>query len=320
MPYKIIISICLTIALGSVIILSCSSPQQIQFKSRAESIPAGAVKISPAIDAIPPKLVSSEYKTPVPLDEGINTAGAEDSAFVLPDGKMIYFFFTPDCSIPAEKQLTDGATGIYVSQKQGNSWTQATRLILQDQNEVALDGCACARGDTLWFCSARKGNYRGVDMWIAQHKDGKWKWSNAGEKLNSEYQIGEMHITADGSRMYFHSARTGGQGGLDIWVTYRSGENWRQPENVSAVNSAEDEGWPFLTEDGKELWFTRTYLGSPAVFRSKRDGGNWGKPELIISQFAGEPSLDSAGNVYFTHHYFKDNKMIEADIYVAYRK
>jgi len=69
------------------------------------------------------------------------------------------------------------------------------------------------------------------------------------------------------------------------------------------------------------LWFLRTYRGAPAIFRSKRGtDGNWSKPELIVSSFAGEPSLDSEGNLYFTHHYFRDGKMLEADIYFAKRK
>jgi hypothetical protein len=37
-------------------------------------------------------------------------------------------------------------------------------------------------------------------------------------------------------------------------------------------------------------------------------------------QFAGEPSLDNEVNIYFTHHFFKDNVMLEADYYVARRK
>ncbi len=41
---------------------------------------------------------------------------------------------------------------------------------------------------------------------------------------------------------------------------------------------------------------------------------------MILSQFAGEPSLDAAGNLYSTHHYFQEGVMLEADIYVAYRK
>ena len=48
--------------------------------------------------------------------------------------------------------------------------------------------------------------------------------------------------------------------------------------------------------------------------------GQWQEPELIISSFAGEPTLDADGNVYFVHHFYEDGKMIEADIYVAMKK
>ncbi|MFH1637593.1 MAG: hypothetical protein ABIB71_04175 [Candidatus Woesearchaeota archaeon] len=61
-------------------------------------------------------------------------------------------------------------------------------------------------------------------------------------------------------------------------------------------------------------------MRTPAIFRSKRVDGEWQEPELIISQFAGEPTLDSHGNVYFTHHFFEYGEMLEADIYVARRK
>jgi hypothetical protein len=58
-----------------------------------------------------------------------------------------------------------------------------------------------------------------------------------------------------------------------------------------------------------------------AIYRSLKTGGVWSEPQLMISQFAGEPSLDSEGNIYFTHHFFNDaGQMIEADIYAAYRK
>jgi hypothetical protein len=48
--------------------------------------------------------------------------------------------------------------------------------------------------------------------------------------------------------------------------------------------------------------------------------GEWGPAEEIVSNFAGEPTLDAAGNIYFVHHYYKDNRMIEADIYMARKK
>lgn len=289
--------------------------------TREEAIPASAVKMTPENDALPPILHSDEFEAPIPLGQGVNTAGGEDSAFITQDGSALYFFFTPDVSIPAEKQLFDGVTGIWVSQKQNGEWGIAQRVVLQGEDELALDGCVFVQGDEMWFCSARAGNYRGVDMWIARYQEGRWAdWQNAGSKLNVDYGVGELHVTVDGKEIYFHSSRDGGSGGADIWVTRLSNGEWQEPENVEAVNTPDTEGWPFITQDGKGLWFTRFYMGSPAIFRSYKVDGEWGEPELIISQFAGEPSLDNQGNLYFTHHYFEDGKMIEADIYVAYRK
>jgi hypothetical protein len=62
-------------------------------------------------------------------------------------------------------------------------------------------------------------------------------------------------------------------------------------------------------------------LGSPAIYRSVKVNGAWSEPELIISQFAGEPSVDDDGNIYFVHHlYTADSRMKEAEIYTAQRK
>lgn len=308
--------------IGLLLSCGCTSPvpeQQLQ-KDRDSAIPAGAVKISPGTDLLPPVLNSEKYMSPIPLPRTINTAGAEDSAFIMPDGKTLYFFFTPDPKVPPEKQLLDKVTGIYVTRKEGGTWIKPERLILQDTGKLALDGCEFVQGTTMWFCSAREG-YTGVNMFTADFRDGKWgNWQYAGDTLNKEYNLGEMHITADGKELYYHSPRPGGKGGLDIWVSRNMNGNWQRPQNVGILNSPDNEGWPFVTQDGAQIWFTRTYKGSPAIFMSEKSNGTWGEPQLVISQFAGEPSLDMAGNIYFTHHFYKDNVMLEADIYVANRK
>jgi hypothetical protein len=239
----------------------------------------------------------------------------------MPDGSTLYFFFTPDASVPAQRQLFDGVTGIWVSKKEGDGWSEPKRVVLQDKSELSLDGAQFVNETEFWFGSARKGNFRDIDIWTARLKDGRWAdWTNAGKTLNLDYEVGEFHITADGNAMYFHSPRAGGEGEYDIWVTRKANGQWQPPENVAAVNTRDTEGWPYLTRDGQELWFLRTYMGSPAILRSKMTNGQWGESELILSQFAGEPSLDDQGNIYFVHHFFQDGKMIEADIYVAYRK
>lgn len=289
--------------------------------SRIESIPSDITKMSPETDLHPPILHSDEWEAPVPLPAPVNTAGGEDSPFITPDGQALYFFFTPDVRVPAERQLVDGVTGLYVSHLQDEIWGQPQRILLQDPDELSLDGCEFVMGDVMWFCSVRNGNLREIDIWKAYFREGKWTdWENAGERLNLGVGIGELHITADDSQMYFHAEKEGGLGGFDIWVTRFVDGEWRDPENVLAVNTPETDGWPFVSQDGNELWFTRFYLGSPGIFRSIKLDGEWQTPELILSQFAGEPTLDAQGNIYFVHHYYKDGVMLEADIYVAYKK
>src|SRR4030042_916664 len=269
-----VLSVCATTSSPSPV--ESTTPTQIM-KTREGSIPASAIKKIPETDILPPILHSGDYYEPVPLSAVINTAGAEDSPFIIDDASVLYFFFTPDVTIPAEEQLFDGVTGIWVSYQKNGQWQPAQRVSLQDENELALDGCEYVRGNEIWFCSARVGNYRGIDIWVAEFRDGLWMdWKNAGEKLNVEYEIGEFHITSDGSELYFHSDRAGGAGGVDIWVSRKINGEWQTPQNITAVNTPETEGWPFVTADGNELWFNRFFLGPPAIFVSRKTNGQWG--------------------------------------------
>ncbi len=286
---------------------------------RESTIPEDAIKMTPEMDKLPPILHSDEYGEPVPMPYPINTKGAEDSAFITPDGNNFYVWFTPDPNIPVVEQLTDGVTAIYWSKKVNGEWQGPERLILND--DLSLDGCLFVQGNEAWFCSARIGNIRELDIYTVELVNGTWtNWQNAGEPINMEYWTGELHITSDGKQMYYHSEREDSLGCYDIYVIEKVNGEWQPPEPVPAVNTEACEGWPFVTEDMNELWFTRIYLGSPAIYKSELINGTWQEPELILSQFAGESTLDIEGNLYFTHHFYENGTMLEADIYVAYKK
>ena len=295
-------------------------PSEAEEPSRHDKLPADIAKRTPEGDQYPPVLYSFLWDDPVPLPGGVNTAGAEDSPFMAPGDETLYFFFTPDVRVPPEKQLIDGVSGIWVSRKADGVWGEATMVPL-GTGGVHLDGCAYASDDELWFCSARVSNYEGLDFWVTDiGEDGYTNIRNVGEELNVEIEVGELHITDDGCRIYFHSERPGGLGGMDIWYVDREGEGWGEPVNVAELNTPDSEGYPFVSLDGQELWINRWHMGTPGVFRSKLVGGAWSEPQLILGTFAGEPTLDTMGNVYFVHHFYEDGEMIEADIYVAYRK
>ncbi len=288
--------------------------------TRLDALAADAVKLTPADDVYPPLLRADEFSEPVPMPGPINTSGLEDSPFIAPDGRL-FFFFTPSAAVPPEQQLFDGVTGIYVTAQADGGWEEPQRVVLQDPGKLALDVCADVLDDILWFCSAREG-WSGINWFTARQMNGEWtEWQSAAPMLPTDGPVGELHFTSDGQTLYFHSDRQDGAGGKDLWRSDRdAGGAWLSAVNLAQVNTPADEGWPYLTPDGNELWFTRQVLGSPAVFRALRAEDGWSEPELIIERFAGEPTLDAQGNLYFVHHYFRDGVMLEADLYVALRR
>jgi len=185
---------------------------------REDKIPDDAVKMNPETDLFPPQLHSDEYEEPIPVPGLVNTAGAEDSQFIpCCDEDTMYFFFTPDGRVSVELQLLDGVTGIYISEKINDEWTSIERVILQDKGRLSLDGCAFVLENIMWFCTTREG-YTGIHWFTAENVDGKWSnWENS--DFDPSYNVGELHITTDEMELYFHSTRTGGKGGTDIWIS-----------------------------------------------------------------------------------------------------
>lgn len=286
--------------------------------SRYSAIPANAIKGTPQNDNFPPVLHSSAWEPPIPMPGPINTAGAEDSPSITADGQNFYFFFTPDLHIPAEKQLSDNVTGIWWTHIVSGNWSEPQSVFLG--GNPSLDGCEEVYGNVMWFCSARASNYRPIDIYTAQLVNGNWTdVQNAGSFLNKQYQIGEMALSPDGNTLYY--GHTDG-GRSVIWEMHKVNGFWVSPQEVSGLDVGVNESLPFVAPDGKELWFTgnsKTYPG-PATYCSPWNGSGWAKPVEIVSQFAGEPTLDSQGNLYFVHHFVSANlSLIEADIYVAYR-
>ena len=302
-----------SIILFALLIAGCSQ-SSIEIPNRESLIPSDAPKMSPENDTLPPVLLSNDFEEPVPLPYPVNTRGAEDSAFILPDGNTLYVWFTPNNRMDVIEQSQDLVTGIYQFQREAEGWSDPERIWLVKPGEPHLDGCGFFQGNRLWICGVRQG-YEGLHWFTSEYVDGSWSIAQL-DDFPASYEVGELHISRDGNTLYYHSSRPGGQGGLDIWVSEKVNGAWGEPVNLEAVNSSHDEGWPALNPQEDELWITRDY----GIWRSKKVNGEWTEPEEIVSTLAGEATIDQYGNVYFTHHYFEGDTMIEADIYVIRRK
>jgi len=103
--------------------------------------------------------------------------------------------------------------------------------------------CLSRDGQLLFFCSDRKHGLGKWGIYMCTRLGGGWSAPiDCGFNKSGQKQISPF-IASDNQTLYFAADYDGGQGGFDIYVTYRKGENeWSEPKNLGpAVNSARDD-------------------------------------------------------------------------------
>ena len=114
---------------------------------------------------------------------------------------------------------------------------------------------------TLFYGSNRPGS-QGFDVYASPvGEDGYFGPGVLVPEFSSPGRDTRIFIRKDGLEVFITSDRTGGQGLIDIWTSTRDmlSYPWPTPINVpSPVNSASDDGSPWLSRDGTTLYFFST--------------------------------------------------------------
>jgi Tol biopolymer transport system component len=128
-------------------------------------------------------------------------------------------------------------------------------------------------GLSLYFVSDRPGGLGGFDIYAAHRtdRDSEWDPPIPIEALNSAASEFAPAFDPGGHLLFFGSERTGGCGGRDLWVSFRSNKHddvgWEPPVNLGCVvNSPGFDDGPTFFEDEE------TGLGH-LYFVSNRPGG-----------------------------------------------
>jgi tetratricopeptide (TPR) repeat protein len=128
-------------------------------------------------------------------------------------------------------------------------------------------------------------NFLGT-LLVSKLVNGTWsKPERLNENINTKYWESHACISADGKTLYFTSNRKeSGFGGLDIYKSTRLAKgDWGPAVNLgSTINTKYNEETPFITEDGKTLYFSsygHFNIGGYDVFYSTLlDDGSWSVP------------------------------------------
>ncbi|MGH8053797.1 MAG: TolB family protein [Stenotrophomonas sp.] len=115
-------------------------------------------------------------------------------------------------------------------------------------------------------------------------------------------------ISADGQRIFWASNRDGGAGGWDLWQATLQDKRWMDPQPL-ALNSAADEVDPFLSSDGRWLYFASNRNGGRGGFDLYRApvaaNGDIGAPQPLDAainrrQDERAPALADDGRLLFS--------------------
>jgi hypothetical protein len=132
------------------------------------------------------------------------------------------------------------------------------------------------------------------DLYQSKFVDNRWTPSIPvkGIDINTKYWESHGSFSKDGKLLYFTSNRKGGIGDEDIYVSKQldNGE-WGAPRNLGKnINTSLNEDTPFITEDGKTLYFSSqgfTNMGGYDIFVSHFEGDTaWSLPENMGYPFS----------------------------------
>ncbi len=175
---------------------------------------------------------------------------------------------------------------VYFVTGEGGNWNAPNDITY----DIASDGYFSTNylnygGD---FMLLYRDDYGNGNIYYTELENGKWnRIERMPKQISSRANETHACLTKDGSTMYFVSDREGGIGGKDIYSSIKDAKGrWGVPVNLGEViNTPFEEETPFISEDGKTLYFAseaHASMGGYDIFKSTMGAdGEWSQPQNI---------------------------------------
>ncbi|HKL37795.1 MAG TPA: hypothetical protein VJ876_02805 [Bacteroidales bacterium] len=172
------------------------------------------------------------------------------------------------CFYPDEKRLllvlregSDGSDALYISNREAEGWSPpektADTLLGPTIGSLSISG----KGNIFYSGNMSQGTLS--DILITEYRNQQYMppW-NPGANINTPYKEMNPFISPDESYLLFSSDRPGGYGGTDLYISIRLNHGeWAPACNLGPyINSEQNESRPYLSPDGKYLFFSRSRL------------------------------------------------------------
>ncbi len=224
-------------------------------------------------------------KNPVPyqpknMGPGINSPLDEYFPGVTADAKTLIY----------TRLKSNRTEDFYISTRDANNNWQNSRNMGQPINSEQNEGTISLSSDGQYVfftgCNWPEGE-GSCDLYFSALDGTEWKEPrNLGFPVNTRAWESQPSISFDGKTLYFSSARPGGMGGMDIWMSIYSKGRWSAPQNLGPeINTPGNEESPFIAKDDATLYFTSDFhpgMGGVDIFYTRKgSNGRWEKPTNI---------------------------------------
>ena len=194
------------------------------------------------------------------------------------DGRSIFF----SSDRPSGGCLPKGQVDIWMLERTAEGWTEPVRMN-DNINLGRRNSCGSMAVDgSLYFTG--KTSDKPIDIFCSKLMNGVYSTPENLAGINSPDADHAPFVAPDGSYLIISSFR-GGLGRSDLFISFRTADgSWSQPKNMGPkINSAYKDEYPYVTPDGKYLFFNSN---RPSSLNQKpiEDGpGNiyWVKTDII---------------------------------------
>ncbi len=207
------------------------------------------------------------------LGSDVNSAFADYFPFVPVDESFIAFNSKRD---DGSLQNSDGSytSNIYFSPVKEGNFGKANKAISHPDKNEEIVGLSSG-GDLALLYFDNENDFG--DIHLAGITDGRFdKPVKLDRSINSKATEIAASITTEGNAIYFASDRSGGYGGVDLYVSRKlPNGKWGPAENLGPnINTVRDEDFPNISPDGKTIYFSskgHSSMGGYDIFKATWD-------------------------------------------------
>ncbi|MBC7486874.1 MAG: PD40 domain-containing protein [Cytophagaceae bacterium] len=230
------------------------------------------------------------------LGASVNSSFSEHSPVASSNDSVLYF--TTRRLKEGEKEEKDGEPfeDVFVSKRKSDgTWSNPESLNLNTSGHDASIQLYDNDNKLLLYRSTKDG-----DIFISQKEGDKWGDPKSFSEINSGDFESDAFVSSDGKTVYFATNHYKKFGDMDIYyITKNEDGSWSKHKEMEGdINTEGDEDAPFITPDGKTLYFSsrgHKGMGGFDVFKSKMQAdGSWSDPVNL-----GYPINTPDDDVYF---------------------